>query len=414
MTLLRNKRLLTKLSLLIGLLLVVVLLATGCSSRGMSPVGWSGVVVGDDGKAFTGSREGRLVEVNLADSSRHFADPLKVPASGSSCSSSSSLGCSSSTPAVAIYGTPALADNVPIGLDSAGQPILGRIAIIAGYNGTVIAYQSNALSNMVWQFTVPGNKSFPIVSSVVVNKDLAYFGSTDGYVYALKVVGDLASRTTSVAWKFKTNDIIWAVPAIYNETLVVGSFDKHIYALNALTGEKIWSFTTGATNVATPLISEGIVYVGSLDSDFYALDLKTGKEIWKYKGGNWFWAKAAIVGNLVYAPCLDNKVYVFDTKTGVKKGEYDLAGQISASPVVVNGKVIVATQNKTMWSIDSGNIAAQAQKIADIPIDVASPLTAQGDIIYINAVDPKKKTSNSLLGYNIVTGAILSPISLNY
>jgi outer membrane protein assembly factor BamB len=414
LTLLRNRKLLTKLSLLIGLLVLIVLVVNGCSTSGMSPVGWSGVVISDDGTAFTGSREGRLVAVNLADSSRYFADPLKVPAAGGSCSSSSALGCSAAVPAVAIYGTPALADNVPIGLDSAGKAILGRVAIIAGYNGNVIAYQSNALANVVWQFTVPNAKTYNIVSSVIVYKGLAYFGSNDGNLYALQVVGDLASRTTRVAWSFPTGGYIWAAPAVDKDILVVGSFDKKIYGLNALTGQKEWEYTTGANNIAAPLIADGVVYVGSLDSTFYALNLADGKELWKYKAANWFWTRAGISNGIVYAPCLDNKVYAFNVKTYAKVGEYDLGGQISASPVVVNGQVIVATQNKTMWSIDSTNAAAAAKKIADIPEGVSSPLTAKGDIVYINAVDSAKKAENKLYGYNVVTGAVSSPISLNY
>ena len=184
------------------------LVVAGCSTSGMSPVGWSGVVIGDDGIAFTGSREGRLVAVNLTDSTRYFADPLKVPATGSSCSSTSALGCSSAVPAVAIYGTPALADNVPIGLDSAGKPILGHVAIIAGYNGNVIAYQSNALANVVWQFTVPSTKVYTILSARSLSIKIWLISAAPTVtLYALKVVGDLASRTTTVAWTFKTGGI---------------------------------------------------------------------------------------------------------------------------------------------------------------------------------------------------------------
>ncbi len=415
MTLLRNRKLLTKLSLLIGLLAIVLLTGTGCTMAGMSPVGWSGVVISEDGNtAYTGSREGRLVAINLVNSERNFAEPLKVAATGGSCGTTNALGCGAAVPAVAIYGTPALADNVPIGLDSAGKPILGQIAIIAGYNGKVMAYQSNALANVVWQYTIPGAKVYPIVGGVQVYQGLAYFGGSDYTLYALKVVGDLASRTTTVAWSFKTGGYIWATPAIADGILVVGSFDKKIYGLNALNGEKIWEYTTGANNVATPLISDGVVYFGSLDSTFYALDLKTGQEKWKYKAANWFWAKAVVANNIVFAPCLDNKVYAFDIKTGVKTAEYDLGGQISSSPAVVNGKVIVATQNKTLWSIDSAKPLAAAIKIHDIMKDVSTSLTSRGDIVYINGVDAAKKAENKLYGYNVVTGAVSSPISLNY
>ena len=73
-------------------------------------------------------------------------------------------------------------------------------------------------------------------------------------------------------------------------------------------------------------------------------------------------------------------MYALDAKTGAKIAEYDLGGQISSSPVVVNGKVIVATQSQTLWSIDSSQSSdMQPRKIADIPQDVSSTLTARGD-----------------------------------
>jgi outer membrane protein assembly factor BamB len=409
LTLLRNRKLLTKLSLLLALLLVVILIMTGCSTRGMSPVGWSGVMVSDDNMAFTGSREGRLVAVNMNDS-------LKVPSSGSSCSSSSTsaLGCGGAVPVVAIYGTPALAENIPIGLDSAGNQVLGKVAIFAGYNGSVYAYQSNALANLVWQYTVPVSKNSAIVSAVTVYKGLVYFGSSDGKLYALNVVGDLASRTTKLAWTFQTGDYIWATPVVSNDIVVVGSFDKKIYGINAQTGQKIWEHTNGANNIAAPLIADGKVFVGSLDSTFYALNLADGKELWTFKGKSWFWTQAVMANGVIFAPCLDNKVYALNPQSGDKIAEYDLGGQISSAPVVVNGKVVVATQNKTMWTIDSANIAAAAIKVADIPSDVSSPLTAKGDVVYLNAVDISKKNLNAIFSYNIATKAIPAPISLNY
>ncbi|HSW58366.1 MAG TPA: PQQ-binding-like beta-propeller repeat protein [Dehalococcoidales bacterium] len=396
-------------------MLIIVLVMTGCTMRGMTPEGWSGVAISQDGSmAFTGSREGRLVAINLIDSSRYFSEPLRQAASGGACGTTGMLGCGAAVPAVAIYGTPALADGVPIGLDSAGKPVLGQIVIVAGYNGVVVAYQSNALANVVWQFTVPSEQPSPIVGGVLVYKDLAYFGSSDGRVYALKVAGDLASRTTNMVWSFPTGNYIWGTPAVANDILVVGSFDKKIYGLNALTGDKIWEFTTGANNVATPLIVDGVVYVGSLDSTFYALDLQTGDEKWSFKAGNWFWAKAVMANDIIFAPSMDNKVYAFDIKTGSKINEYDLGGQISSNPVIIKGKVIVATQNKTLWSIDSTNPQTEARKIADIPADVSSPLTALGDIVFINGLDVVNRAENKLFGYNVATGAVSSPISLNY
>ena len=63
LTLKRKTKLLVKISVLVAVLVAVALL-TSCV-RGMQPIGWSGVVI-NNGTAFTGSKEGRLVSVNLS------------------------------------------------------------------------------------------------------------------------------------------------------------------------------------------------------------------------------------------------------------------------------------------------------------------------------------------------------------
>ena len=44
-----------------------------------------------------------------------------------------------------------------------------------------------------------------------------------------------------------------------------------MYALDALTGEKIWNYTTGSVVFSSPAVSNGLVFFGSLDSGVYAL-----------------------------------------------------------------------------------------------------------------------------------------------
>jgi outer membrane protein assembly factor BamB len=392
LTLKRNKRALIRISFLLTILFIVVLLLTGCV-RGMTPIGWSGIAIQDD-IAYTGSKEGRLVSVNLATTVRMPAEPLKVASAGGGfgCATTGSSGsaCGGAAPAVAIYGTPALS-NVPV---------LGDLVYIAGYNGKVFAYDAGSLQQR-WVFPVEGNIS-PVVSSVVVSGNTLYFGGTDGLVYALD------TSTGALKWTFGTGGEIWASPAIQDNTLIIGSFDKKVYALDATTGEKKWEFVTEANNVATPLIVDGIAYVGSLDRNLYALNLADGNEVWRFTGENWFWARPVDSNGMIFAPCLDNFVYVLDAKTGNRVTQYDVQGQTASWPVTIGEQVIVATQNGFLWSLNSADTTAAPRQVATIPEGVTSPLAAEGETVYINSPD------NRILGYNVITGASIQPISLSF
>jgi outer membrane protein assembly factor BamB len=388
----KQKRLIAKSSILIFTLLIIAIFFTGCV-QGMAPVGWSGIAV-NEGVAFTGSKEGRLVRINLANNSIQFAEPLKTPSSGgSSCTSSGGGGlggsaCGGSTPAVAIYGTPAIAS----------VPVFGNLVYVAGYNGKVFAYDANNLQQR-WVYPVDGNLS-PIISTLVISGNNLYFGCLDNNVYALDI------STGALIWKFTTGGEIWSSPAIDNNTVYIASFDKKIYALDAATGAKKWDFTTGATNVATPVTFAGIVYFGSLDRNLYALNQANGEMVWKKSANNWFWAKPVIVDGVIYAPSLDNFVYAFEAKTGKEIASYDTGGQIASWPVVAGNKVVVATKNGKLFSLDTANPTAPPNQVTLIPEDVTAPLTSVNNVIYING------TNNSIYAYDIVTGAKMPPISL--
>jgi eukaryotic-like serine/threonine-protein kinase len=396
-----KKKFLIKSSILVLVLLIVVLVLTGCV-QGMTPIGWAGIAV-DNNVAYTVSKEGRLVAVNLANNSIRFAEPLKAASSGGAgcafSSGSSGSACGGSAPAIAVYGTPVLVPNVPLGVDSSGKVTIGTIAVIAGYNGKVIAYDTNSLQQL-WQYPQDTNLK-PIISAVSVSGNTLYFGCTDNNIYALDVARG------NKKWQASTGGEIWSSPVVDNNLVIVSSFDNKIYALDANSGDKKWEYPTGSTNVATPLTLDGVVYVGSLDRNLYAINESDGTLKWKFsEAQNWFWAKPVAVNGVIYAPCLDSRVYVIDAKTGSQIAAPDVQGQVSSWPVVVNNQVVVATKNGKLISLDTTNTAAVPRQISIIPENVTAPLLAVNNSVYINGPD------NNILGYDIVTGAKLSPVSL--
>jgi len=67
-----------------------------------------------------------------------------------------------------------------------------------------------------------------------------------------------------------------------------GSYDDHVYALDAGTGEEKWRYGTDSWVYSSPAVTDGIVYVGSNDGYMYAFDAETGDVKWKYKTeGEW-------------------------------------------------------------------------------------------------------------------------------
>jgi outer membrane protein assembly factor BamB len=383
-----------RIAFLAALVITVSLVTLGCVS-GLTAIGWSGGIV-SNGFLYIGTQEGKLASINLSDDSRLSSEAL-VPVSQPGlfgCSASS--GCGGGSARVPIYGTPALA---------------GELVYIAGYNGRIYAYNADNLA-VRWVFPREGYLS-PIVGGIVTDGDRLYFGGSDGWVYALDAV------TGDKLWTFKTDAKIWGTPAVLQQTALnmssnetrsentvfIGSFDKKIYALNALDGSKKWEFATEGSIIATPLVFNNTVYIGSCDRNLYALKAHDGSLIWKISGKNFFWAQPAVVDGTIYAGCLDGHVYVLDASSGAQKNDYDLKSQIASTPVAVNDFVVVASRKGVIYSINTQT--GELKQLVDLKKDVNGPLTANGDIVYIHTQD------GVLQRINVVSGAILTAISLH-
>ncbi len=141
-------------------------------------------------------------------------------------------------------------------------------------NATVDASLSVAKASILkekWAFVTGG----PVASSVSIVGTTAYFGSWDGYEYAVN------TATGAEIWKSPSLGIttdpgctpstigITSAPSIVNGVLYVGGGGAYWYALNPATGAIEWDVYTGSNtqtgahyNWSSPLIYNGYAYIG--------------------------------------------------------------------------------------------------------------------------------------------------------
>jgi outer membrane protein assembly factor BamB len=234
--------------------------------------------------------------------------------------------------------------------------------------------------------------------------DKVYFSTSDGVVYALE------AATGDKQWEFWTGDKIWSTPVGDGDTVYIGSFDNKLYALNAENGEKKWEFDAQGSLVSTPLVYSNRIYIGSLNRYLYAVDVETGKQIWQFpatdegenKPESWFWAKPVAYDNVIYAPSLDGKVYILDAESGGEVADaIDLKNPISSSPVLVDDKVIVASQRGVIYSLDT--VTNRSGWNLDIEEDIYGPIYASDGVIYIHTQDYNVHLVNASIGAEQMT-----------
>ena len=69
----------------------------------------------------------------------------------------------------------------------------------------------------------------------------------------------------------QTGDRVESSPTVDDGVVYFGSFDNHLYAADAATGDLLWRYATGGSVSSSPRVADGVVYVGSADGQVYAL-----------------------------------------------------------------------------------------------------------------------------------------------
>lgn len=203
---------------------------------------------------------------------------------------------------------------------------------------------------------------------------MLYAGSGDGMLYALDVQSGQEIWSTGGFRQLENSG------AVAGDAIVIGGYDRRVWALDRLNGEVLWSFDTVSFVQASPLIIDDIIYIAT-DRAMYALDLPsgelqweavtgnedaymgapaydegiiyttggksllaldsaTGKELWRVEHDEPFTA-LAVANQMIYVGNFDGFFYAFDQETGAQKWNFQSGGVFSAGPAVEGETVYV-------------------------------------------------------------------------
>jgi outer membrane protein assembly factor BamB len=123
----------------------------------------------------------------------------------------------------------------------------------------------------------------------------AFFGSWDEHVYRVDL------ETGEEDWAFAADGDVMVGPSVdpRSETVYVGSHDSRLYALDVATGEERWSYDTGGMLIGCPTVTREHVLVGSYDRHLYALTLE-GELAWTVENRGWVTSTPLVTEDAVY------------------------------------------------------------------------------------------------------------------
>jgi len=110
-------------------------------------------------------------------------------------------------------------------------------------------------------------------------------------------------------WGYTPGMSVWSSPALGvvedRALLLVGSYDKNLYALDAASGEQRWRFTTGGGVYSAPLLwrdgDHTLAFAAASDRLVYGLDAALGRRVWIHSVQPF---RPTLGGARLSAPCL--------------------------------------------------------------------------------------------------------------
>ena len=154
-------------------------------------------------------------------------------------------------------------------------------------------------------------------------------------------------------------------PGVADGTVVCGSFDNTIYAIDTATGEQNWAHDAGGIVRSSPTIVDGTVYIGAhcqsaecaeFDSseigEVLALDLETGELLWSFETTAGVVSTPAVTDNAVFVGTSAGAMRALDRDTGETVWSYETGALVASSPAVVDGSVYFGDVRGTFYGLD--------------------------------------------------------------
>lgn len=187
-----------------------------------------------------------------------------------------------------------------------------------------------------------------------------------------------------VKWKVKAKDGVDGTAAIVDGVVYIGSFDKHLYALDLKTGQEKWKYLAGPIKSA-PGYRAGNLYFGDEDGKFHCIDAKTGTKRWVFDAESEVTSGAGFAGEDVLFGTAGELLFCL-SKDGKKKWEFKVpGGPVNATPAVAGHHTFVAGCDSTLHVIDTRD--GKEVRAVELGGQVGGAGALAGDMLFVGTMN---------------------------
>ncbi len=186
-------------------------------------------------------------------------------------------------------------------------------------------------------------------------------------------------------------------PAIHNQKIITADREGLVQARHLATGDKVWEVETELRLSGGVGLGAETVILGSSNAEVIALNSDTGDKLWTVKVSSEVLAIPAVAKHVVIVRTTDGTVTALNEQTGAKLWSYEhnvpaLSIRGTGTPLIVGDKVIAGYDNGKLVALDlrNGKFAwettisipkgrSEVERLVDLDVD---PIEIN-DVIYI-------------------------------
>lgn len=205
--------------------------------------------------------------------------------------------------------------------------------------------------------------------------------------------GAPASAPTSMAptnnkrvdWSVATDDEVRGSATSAGGAVYVGSYDRHVYAIDEFDGTVRWRFEARRGVVSTPLAVSELLIFGSEDHNVYAVTRQHGRAVWSFRTNLPIRSSPRADDTSVFVGSDDGFLYRIERNRAGVLWRYRTWGPVRSTPLVVTDRVVFGSDDGHVYALarESGQLIWRQQCGAPV---VASP-TQQGDFAIVGGMD---------------------------
>ena len=236
-----------------------------------------------------------------------------------------------------------------------------------------------------------------------VSQGAVLVSDIDGRIYAL-TARDGEQVWTRIGNQGSTGIVGAPSPAVSGGEVIASGGDGELVALSLDQGNFLWGenltpieLQSALDSIAVlrspPIHDGGIVYAATASGTVHAFNAKTGQVIWQVPLRSY--DMPMLAGDTVFLATIDGRLYALRRDDGAVRwqsllpGAHDPSlafvedGTIYTTPLVVSGKVIVASNRGEMLIFDA-NTGAQESRISTNGAVTTPPIVVNGRVYVLN------------------------------